>query len=72
MELLHAIRCRIRWHRRGPLTGDTAGGAYRQCLYCGSRKTARAKGQMTIEQTKEAIDRQEPPQSGARGGGGHL
>jgi hypothetical protein len=34
MSVVQGVRCSLRWHRWGPLTGDDRG-AHRTCTYCG-------------------------------------
>ena len=40
MNVLQAVRCRLRKHRWGPVTGDDRG-AHRTCTYCGTTKRFR-------------------------------
>ena len=37
MKLLHSVRCRVGWHKWGPVTNSDASGAQlkRQCVHCG-------------------------------------
>jgi hypothetical protein len=45
MAVLQAIRCKLRWHSWGPITGDSDGGGARQeCVHCGRSKPADPKG----------------------------
>jgi hypothetical protein len=40
MSALQAVRCRVGWHRYGPVLGDDRGG-HQTCTYCQHRRVLR-------------------------------